>query len=126
MVSIGDMPLIIDYSLCKMSVTVYQYADGAVTRTYCPRAYWERTEKVDVDQRGEHGENEHLVVIPGGDVVPEVGCRVYLGEGPEVGGDDAARWWREFIPSRNDAVVVVRSVSPRHWRGEIVHVELRG
>lgn len=126
MPKLGEMPLINDYSLCNQSVTVYTYDGDAVERVYCPRAYWERTEKVDIDQRGEHGTNEHLIVIPGNAVIPVVGCRVFLGEGPDVSGDDVAKWWRDFIPAKNDAVVVVRSVSPRHWRGEVVHVELRG
>lgn len=121
---IGDMPLIIDYSLCNQAVTIYSYDEGVVTRRECPRAYFEMTEKETIDNTGEHGKTEHLIVIPE-DIECSPGCRVYLGIGSEPGAN-AAQWWRSFIPAKNDKVVVVRSVSPRYWQGAVVHVELRG
>lgn len=125
MVSPGDFPLINDYSLCNQTVTVYHYEGGEVTRIECSKAYFEEVEKQSLDQRGESGKTEHLIVIPGDSLEFYEGDRVYLGVGGYPEGD-TARWWREFIPSKNRAVVVVRSVSFRRWRNEVVHVELRG
>ena len=124
MVSVANMPMVIDYSLCNQTVTLYSYENGAVTRVVFPRAYFERTEQQQVDEHGSRSENEHLVVIPD-DVTVNVGDRVFLGEGEEPG-NDAAAWWRGFIPSKNPGVVVVRKVSYRHWKGQVVHVEIRG
>lgn len=125
MASVGDYPLINDYSLCHQTVTIYHYESGEITRTVYPKAYFEKTVKAEVDERGESGKTEHLIVIPGSNIPCVPGDKVYLGNGASPEGDNA-RWWRVFIPPKDDKVVVVRSVSYRHWRGEVVHVELRG
>ena len=123
---VGDMPLIIDYSLCNQAVTLYSYDNGEITRTQYDRAYFEHVEKETIDNQGEHGKTEHLIVIPG-NVPCSPGMRAYLGVGATLDNiEDAAAWWRALIPSKDNNVVIVRSVSPRYWRGEIVHVELRG
>ena len=124
MMSVADYPLIIDYCFCNQTVTLYSYANGTVTRTVHSNAYHERTEKQVVDERGARVENEYLIIIPG-NVSVSVGDRVYLGTGDAVG-NDAAAFWRGFIPAKNDNVVVVRKVSYRHWQGQVTHVEIRG
>lgn len=122
--AIIDIPLINDFSLCRQAVTHYRLGGGAVARTVHPKAYFEETDKLDIARTGESGKTEHLVVIPGeADCNP--GDKLYLGVGPEPDGD-AATWWRNFIPAKVPACVVVRSVSQRHWLGEPSHVEVRG
>lgn len=125
MASPGDFPLINNYSLCNQSVTVYHYDNGEITRTEYEKAYFEATEKQELDQRGESGKTEHLIVIPGNTRDFYEGDKVYLGIGEYPEGD-AARWWRNFIPAKNRDVVVIRSVSFRRWQNAVVHVEMRG
>lgn len=147
---LGDMPLINDYSLCKQSVTVYHYNGTAVTRTVHFPAYFEAVEKQTQELTHETERTEHLIVIPGSGDVCEVGDKVFCGVGaelPTANGQpptgatgatgatgstgstpaiDYAKWWREFIPAKVDGLVIARSVSYRHWRGEVVHCEIRG
>lgn len=39
---------------------------------------------------------------------------------------DAATWWRSFIPTKVDGLVVVRHVEVKRWAGAIVHTEAGG
>lgn len=124
MFALGKMPLINDYSLCNMPVTHYRFAGGEVTRSVYQRAYFEATDAQTLERTGDVSKTEHLIVIPGAvDCAP--GDKFFLGVGPEIVGD-AASWWRGFIPSKVGGVVVVRKVSPRYWRGEVAHTEIRG
>lgn len=128
MTRVGDLPLIIDYSLCNQAVTIYRFDGDDVTYTHYPKAYFEYVDKGELERTGESGKTEHLIVIPGNEIECKPGDKVYLGEGeePQYGATSAAKWWREFIPAKVDNLAVIRSVSPRYWRGEIVHYELRG
>lgn len=123
MTSLGDMPLLNDYSLCRQAVTVYRYGDGAVTRTVHPRAYLERRKSEAVDKAGGRESNGFLLVVPGSAQAVHVGDKVYEGEGPAVPAEGVDAWWRSFIPSKVDGLVVVGHVEVRRWDGGICHTE---
>lgn len=122
---LGEMPLINDYSLCNQTVTVYHEDGGQVARTVHPRAYlsFKRTENV--DRTGSSEASSFLLVVPGGELACRTGDKVLLGVGPEVP-EDAARWWRTFVPSKVDNLVVVRHVDPHYFGGRMVHTEAGG
>ena len=124
MASFSDIPLINDFSLCQQTVTLYHYDDGEITRVEYTKAYFEETDKQETSTTGESGKTEHLVVIPG-EITCVPGDKVFLGSGAYPEGD-SARWWRLFIPAKVPQVVIVRSVSQRHWLGKPSHIEIRG
>lgn len=114
-----------DYdAMCNQPVTVYSHAKEGVTRTLYPKAYHEETLTQEQGARGEGAKVEHLVVIPG-EAPCKPGDKLFLGVGEEPQGDHD-RWWREFIPSKVEGVVVARSVARRAWLGDACHVEVRG
>lgn len=121
---IGDMPLIIDYSLCQQTVTVYRKDGDIITRTVHSPAYMEvnRTERLSKD--ADELESTALVVIPGAASL-SVGDRVFDGIGPDVPSVGMMTWWRSFIPAKVDGLIVLRQVAQRKWRGEVAHVEGR-
>jgi hypothetical protein len=125
MFDIGSMPLLIDYSLCKQSVTVYHFENNEVTSTYFPIAKFEFTETQKVDKVGSSEEDTFLLVIPGNAIACSVGDKVLLGQGEQPSGDHAA-FWRSLIPAKVDNLGVVRKVHACYWNGEICHTEARG
>lgn len=125
MASVGDLPPINDYSLCKQAVTVYHFENGVVTSAYFPKAYFEFTETQKVDKVGASEEDTFLLVVPGSAKACNVGDKVLLGEGEQPGNDHAS-FWRSLIPAKVDNLGVVRKVFLGRWRGEIVHTEARG
>ena len=125
MLNVGKLPLIIDYSLCTQSVTVYHFEDGEVTSTFFPKAKFEFTETQKVDIIGSSEEDTFMLVIPGNEIACNVGDKVLLGQGEQPSGDHAA-FWRSLIPSKVDNLGVVRKVHACYWDGEIVHTEARG
>lgn len=123
---LGEMPLVNDYSLCQDAVTVYHHEGGAVTRTVYPRAYLDSKKTENVDRTGSSEANGFLLVVPGSAQACHVGDKVMLGEGPAVPESDVEAWWRSFIPSKVDGLVVVKYVDAKRWRGAIVHTEAGG
>ena len=117
------------YDLCNDTVTVYHFESGgtggaaSVTRTVHARAYFEHRATNGVSKTGETEKNGFLLVIPGDTKASEVGDRVVLGEGPLVPQGDVRAWWRSFIPSKVDDLVVVGTVKPIRYGGAIVHTE---
>ena len=106
----------LDYSICRMTVTVYTAADGG--RHILNNVHYEIT-----DQRiAEHGivriRRSFLLVIPGvWDIRP--GDKVVLGEGPE-----GLSW--DQLDGQIDTLAVAGSVKPRYFNGKICHMEVRG
>lgn len=126
MASLGTMPLINDYSLCRQTVTVYRYADGTVTRTVHRHAYFERKLTGSLSRTGDSEQGTFLLVIPGSKQVVGVGDKVFDGIGPTIPATEQTQWWRSFIPSKVDGLVVVRSVALRRWDGRVTHTEASG
>lgn len=46
--------------------------------------------------------------------------------GDQTPSQDALAWWRAFIPSKVDGLVVVKYVDVKRWAGSIVHTEAGG
>jgi hypothetical protein len=120
------MPLVNDYSLCQQTVTVYHNDGATVTRTVHPKAYLDHKRTEAVDKVGSAESNGFLLVIPAATQACHVGDKVYEGEGPDVPATGQQAWWRGFIPTKVDALVVVRHVGVRRWAGSVVHTEAGG
>ena len=126
MAALGSMPLLNDYSLCTQTVTVYSFDGEAVTRTVHPQAYLDFKKTENVDRTGSTEANGFLLVVPGSTLACHVGDKVILGEGPQVPETEVAKWWRAFIPTKVDNLVVVGYVDPKYWDGQLVHTEAGG
>jgi len=127
MTSLGTMPLLNDYSLCRQTVSIYHCEGGEVTRTVASPAYLDFKKTQTVGKTGSAEANGFLLVIPCTSEVPvAVGDKVMAGEGPDVDQEDPMGWWRAFVPARHVGLVVVGYVDPKYWNGELVHVEAGG
>lgn len=113
------------YDLCNDTVTVYHEEGGGVTRVVYTNAYFEHKKTENIDRTGSEESNGFLLVIPGDAQACRVGDKVILGEGPDVP-EDAMQWWRSFIPSRVDGLVIVKTVDARRFGGAFVHTEAGG
>ena len=112
------------YGLCDQTVTVYHRAGvDSITRTVHTRAFLDFRKVRNVERTGDHETSGFLLVIPGSTVPVAVGDKVVLGEGPECSTDAQ---WRELIPTKVQNLVVVRSVDPKYYRGQLVHTEAGG
>lgn len=127
MPNLGAMPQLNDYSLCNMTVTVYRYDNGNVSRRVCRHVYFEDKQLTLTQERtGDAEKSSFLLVIPSDRKAVNVGDKVFVGVGPQVPAEDVAQWWRAFIPSKVDGLVVVRNVALRRWNGVVVHTEAGG
>lgn len=126
MPNLGAMPQLNDYSLCNMTVTVYRYDNGNVTRRVCRHSYFESKLALTQERTGDAEKSSFLLVIPSDRKAVNVGDKVFVGVGPQVPDEDTAKWWRTFIPSKVDGLVVVRNVALRRWNGVVVHTEAGG
>ena len=114
----------VDYSLCNQTVTIYHWDKAETyTRKVIHNAFPDFKKTQNVDKTGSSEVNTFLLVIPGSEVPVAVGDKVIHGEGPEVA-DRAA--WAAFIPAQYTGLVVVKSVDPKYWRGQVVHTEAGG
>ena len=114
------------YRLCDQTVTVYHFENGSATRTVYDKAYLEFGKTQDVGRTGSSETGDFLLVVPGPSRACSVGDKVILGRGPDVPATDVAAWWRSFIPSKVDGLLVVRKSSVKLWNGEICHTEAGG
>ena len=105
----------LDYSLCRMEVTVYRRED--LTRHLLRGVHYEyESELVTKDGRARLHRN-FLLVIPGGFPIAP-GDKVVLGVGPE------ADW--EGLDAAVESLGIVSSVKPRYFMGSFCHTEARG
>ena len=118
--------LAIPYGLCNDTVTVYRFDGGAVTRTVHDKAFLDSKKTESVERTGSSEANGFLLVVPGTAQACHVGDKVYYGEGPEVPETDVADWWRSFIPTKVDGLVVVKYVDVKRWGGQVTHTEAGG
>ena len=112
---ISNVPL--DYSLCKMLVTVY-HREG-LTRHVLSGVHYEFTNRREVvDGIAQVSRSFHLVIPGNFHIRP--GDKVLLGIGPEIS------HWDDLLPETTDTLGIVTSVQPRYYRGNLVHTEARG
>ena len=123
---LGEMPLINDYSLCTQTVSVFHFEDDEVTKTVYEKAYLDYKRTQNIENTGSTEVNGFLLVIPGDAQGVHVGDKVMLGDGVDVPESGVPAWWRSFIPSKVDGLVVVKDVDPKWYRGRIVHTEAGG
>lgn len=114
------------YDLCNDTVAVYHYDGGEVTKTVHRRAYLDEKKTENIERTGSTEVNGFLLVVPGSSRACEVGDKVMRGEGVEVPQDDVAAWWRSFIPSKVDGLVVVKTVDVKPFGGTVTHTEASG
>lgn len=106
----------LDYSLCRMTVTVYRHRDAS--RHVVKNVHYEFTDLREILQGKARRSRSFLLVIPGlWEIQP--GDKVVLGEGPE-----GLNW--EQLNGSVATLGVVRSVKPRYFNGRICHMEARG
>jgi len=106
----------LDYSLCRMTVTVYG-AGGE--RRVLSGVHYEFTDRVDTAMGIQSHSREFLLVIPGADPITP-GDKVVLGEGPE------GLSWEEMTTASVPTLGVVQTVKPRYFMGKPCHTEARG
>lgn len=114
------------YDLCHDTVTVYHYADGGVTKTVHENAYFDFKKTENVERTGSYEVNGFLLVVPGDSRACSVGDKVMLGSGVDVPTSGVDAWWRSFIPSKVENLVVVKTVDVRRFGGKVVHTEAGG
>lgn len=114
------------YELCQDTVSVYHYDGGSVSKTVFDKAYLDNRKTESVGRTGGTEENGFLLVIPGPAQACHIGDKVMLGSGVDVPSGDANAWWRSFIPSKVDGLVVVKTVDVKRFGGRIVHTEASG
>lgn len=114
------------YNLCSDTVAVYHYEDGTVEKTVYERAYLDFKKTENIERTGSTEVNGFLLVIPGDAQTVYVGDKVMLGQGADVPQTDVSAWWRTFIPSKVEGLVVVKTVDVKRFGGHIVHTEAGG
>ena len=114
----------IDYSkLCCQTVTVYHREKERYTRKVYREAFLDHKKTHSVDKTGSKEANSFLLVIPGQEQLVFVEDKVYAGIGPEI---STTEQWREFIPAKYPALMVVKYADAKCWDGRIVHTEAGG
>lgn len=116
----------LDYSLCNQTVTVYRASHSgefSCTKTvYEKKAFLDFKKVQNVAKTGSKETNSFLLIIRGNaDLKPK--DKVLLGEGKDI---STREEWAEFIPSKQPGLIVVETVDPKYWQGEICHIEGAG
>ena len=105
----------LDYSLCCMTVTVYDPRGG---RRVLRGVHYEFTRQQQTAQGKAASEPGFLLVIPGEDPIAP-GDKVVLGEGEETP-------FEGLNPAQHPTLGIVKSVKPRYFLGKLCHTEARG
>lgn len=106
----------LDYSLCRMTVTVYA-PDGR--RRVLSGVHYEFTHTLTVSGGMDEHSRGFLLVIPGADPIA-VGDKVVLGIGPEN------MEWKALNTVQVPTLGVALTVKPRYFQGQLCHTEVRG
>ena len=104
---------LLDYGLCRQTVTVYRMENGALQRLVVKGCYYAYEDGLDA----KGFDRKFLLVMPGACQRVFPGDRIYDGIGPE----DVQ--WQEFIPVKVAGLSEVAYVRPWFWEGAIAHVE---
>lgn len=123
---LGNLPLFNDYSLCTQTVSVFHYENDEVTKTVYEKAFLDFKQTQNIERTGSNEVNGFLLVIPGNAQACKSGDKVMLGDSVDVPTEGIPAWWRSFVPSKVDGLVVVKYVDVKYWNGEIVHTEAGG
>lgn len=115
----------LNYALCNQTVTVYRASlDGefSCTKTVYYNAFLDFKKVVSVNKTGSKEANSFLLVIRGNaDLKPK--DKVLLGVGEDI---PSREEWARFIPSNRAGLVVIETVDPKYYNGEVCHVEAAG
>lgn len=105
-----------DYSLCRMTVTLYRNGADGVQRQILENCHLRATQATDTDAAGKSRLKPFLLIIPGeAEVLP--GDRAYDGIGP-----DTVRW-EDFLPVLIPRLYEVSFVTPVLWDGTLCHIQ---
>ena len=126
MVKFNKPKIPLNYTLCNQTVTVYRAShDGefSCTKTvYDKKAFLDFKKVVSTDKTGSKEVNSFLLVIKGNaDLKPK--DKVLYGVGEDI---KTREEWAKFIPSSRAGLVVIETVDPKYYNGEICHVEASG
>lgn len=113
MVRRNRIPL--DYSLCRMTVTVYDPKGG---RRVIENVHYEFTGEEATALGKTSADSGFLLVIPGKDPIAP-GDKVVLGMGEDVP-------FEVLNPAQCPTLGIVRTVKPRYFMGKPCHTEARG
>ena len=105
----------LDYSLCRMTVTVYDKTGGC---RVLPHVHYEFTREASTATGKTAADSGFLLVIPGQDPIAP-GDKVVLGTGEAIPFD-------RLNVAEYPTLGIVRSVNPRYFRGSLCHTEARG
>lgn len=116
----------LNYSFCNQKVTVYRAAlkeDGfECKKVVYENAFLDFKKVVSVNKTGGKEVNSFLLIIKGNaDLKPK--DKVLLGLGEDI---LTREEWAKFIPSNRAGLVVIETVDPKYYRGNICHVEASG
>lgn len=114
----GGVPL--DYTLCNQTVTVYHREN--LERTVVEDAYYDYWQEETVDDGQTDGSVRFSLIVPGSlDIQP--GDKVLPGRGPALEGMGQ---WMMLTAGALPGLGIVKSVSPKYWKGAICHTEIKG
>lgn len=109
---------LLDYSLCRQTVTLYRCRDGAVKRKVLSPVLYEYGVRQVSDERGRRQETMCLLIVPEkADILP--GDRVYDGVGPHIN----EKQWLHFLPVTVTGLSEINYVRPWFWNGQLCHIE---
>lgn len=115
----------LSYTKCNQTVTVYRadFSNGfSCEKTIFKNAFLDFKKVHNVDKTGSKESNSFLLVIRGNaDLKPD--DKVLLGEGKDI---ITREEWGKFIPTKQAGLVVIKTVDPKYWNGEVCHVEASG
>ena len=109
----NQIPL--DYSLCVMTVTVFDQTGG---RRVLKKVHYEFARQQDTAAGMEDAHGGFLLVIPGSDPIAP-GDRVLLGVGEDIPFD-------RLNGAQYPTLGIVKTVKPRYFKGRPCHTEARG
>ena len=103
---------LLDYGLCRQTVTVYRQEAGALQRLVVKNCYYAYEERLDGGF-----DRKCLLIMPGDCQRVFAGDRVYDGIGPEEVD------WEQFIPVQVPGLSQIAYTRPWFYGGVIQHVE---
>lgn len=114
----GGVPL--DYTLCNQTVTVYHRE--TLGQTVVENAYYNYREAETVNEGQADISVGFSLIVPGRlDIQP--GDKVLPGRGPALAGKEQ---WLLLTAGALPGLGVVKSVSPKYWKGTVCHTEIKG
>ena len=110
---------ILDYGLCRDTVTVYRLEGEQVSRQVLENCFLTWEEQSVTDIYGTRKGTEFLLIHPGKTQAVFPGDRVFAGEGPQITKED----WGSFIPAAVPGLGQVSYVRLYRWDGQLQHCE---